>query len=93
MKAVWSALLVGLLGAATLGGATSAQASGLTRAEVLAELADYQSVGYQFKDVDYPQVAMDATRKVVALRAERAAAAAANAGKAVDWQGAWTSGD
>jgi hypothetical protein len=73
-------LWVGLLGAATLG-AGSAQAAGLTRTEVLAELADYQSVGYRFSEVDYPQTAIDATRKVVALRAERAAAAAASAAK------------
>ncbi|WP_188130933.1 hypothetical protein [Paraburkholderia panacisoli] len=53
---------------------------------MLAELADYKSVGYQFSEVDYPQTAIDATRKVVALHAERAAAAA-SAAKVADAAG------
>jgi hypothetical protein len=60
---------------------------------VLAELADYQSVGYPFSDVEYPQNAMEATRKVLALRAERAAAAAASAAKVADRDAGWTERD
>ncbi|MFP3567756.1 DUF4148 domain-containing protein [Paraburkholderia sp. SIMBA_030] len=78
MKVVWVSLCVGLLGVTAVG-ASSAQAAGLTRAEVLAELADYQTVGYEFSDAGYPEEAVEATRKVVALRAQRAAAAASAA--------------
>jgi hypothetical protein len=84
MRAVWVPLCVSLASVATLGaglGITPAQAEGLTRAQVLADLADYQSVGYQFNDATYPQDAIDATRKVVVLRAQRAATAAAGAAK------------
>jgi hypothetical protein len=89
-------LCVSLAGVVALGGGvgvTQAQAAGLTRAQVLAELADYQSVGYQFSDVEYPQNAMEATRKVLALRAERAAAAAASAAKVADRDAGWTERD
>ena len=75
MKVVWVSLCVGLLGVTAVG-ASSAQAAELTRAEVLAELADYKTVGYEFSDAGYPEEAVEATRKVVALRAQRAAAAA-----------------
>ncbi|HEY2608616.1 DUF4148 domain-containing protein [Paraburkholderia sp. RL18-103-BIB-C] len=45
-------LCVGMLGAAMSGAgpADSARAAGLTRVEVLAELADYQSVGYRVSE-------------------------------------------
>ncbi|MGF6569587.1 hypothetical protein ABH945_001663 [Paraburkholderia sp. GAS333] len=96
MKAVWVRLCVSVAGLVALGaglGVTQAQAAGLTRAQVLAELADYQSVGYQFSDVDYPQNAIEATRKVVALRAERAAAAAASTAKVAARDAGWPKRD
>jgi hypothetical protein len=73
MKIVWILLCTGLLG--VMGAAPSmAQASELTRAEVKSELADYQAVGYEFSEAGYPELAVDAARKVAALRAARAAA-------------------
>ncbi|RDK01551.1 DUF4148 domain-containing protein [Paraburkholderia lacunae] len=87
MKVVWVSLCVGLLGATAVG-ASPARAAGLTRAEVLAELADYKTVGYEFSDAGYPQEAIDASRKVVALRAQRAAAAAARTANVANQPGA-----
>jgi hypothetical protein len=74
MKAVWVALCAGVLAAVSM---VSAQAEGLTRAQVRAEFNDYKAVGYDFSEAGYPQTADDAAQKVAALRAERAAAAAA----------------
>jgi hypothetical protein len=96
MRAVWVPLCVSLAGALALGGAvgvSGAQAEGLTRAQVLAALAGYQGAGYQFNDAHYPQNAMEANRKVLALRAERAAAAAASAAKVADRDTGWTERD
>ena len=56
-------------------GQTSAQPAGLTRAEVKAELADYQALGYEFSEMAYPELAVEVAHKVAALRAARAAAA------------------
>jgi hypothetical protein len=93
MRAVWVPLCVSLVVSGASLGVTDAHAAGLTRAQVLADLADYQSVGYQFNDVDYPQNAIDATRKVVALRAQRAADAAASAAKVAGSDGVRTERD
>jgi hypothetical protein len=79
MKSVLVSLCCGVLGFA-LAGPSMAQESGpsrgLTRAEVKAELADYRAVGYEFSEMGYPELAVEAAHKVAALRAARAAAAA-----------------
>jgi len=76
MKGVWfSVCAVTLAAVGTVSVAPSiAQAAGLTRAEVLAEIAGYQTLGYRFTEAGYPQQALDATRTVAAWHATASAA-------------------